>query len=50
QSKAACYVQLQSAISNVSFFGVAIEEDATKASLQALLNAYSNLLQTNLAL
>ncbi len=48
QSKAASYVQLQHAMSNVSFFGVAIEEDATKASLQALLNAYSNLLQTNL--
>ncbi|MYM60205.1 2-isopropylmalate synthase [Vibrio sp. OCN044] len=47
QSKAASYVQLQSTTSNASFFGVAIEEDATKASLQALLNAYSNLLQAN---
>ncbi|SHE57378.1 2-isopropylmalate synthase [Vibrio gazogenes] len=43
-SKAASYVQLQSAMSNVSIFGVAIEEDATKASLQALLNAYAQLL------
>ncbi len=49
QSKAASYVQLQSDVSNVSFFGAAIEEDATKASLQALLNAYSHLVQTNCA-
>ncbi|SIO95914.1 2-isopropylmalate synthase [Vibrio spartinae] len=44
-SKAASYVQLQSTMSNVSIFGVAIEEDATKASLQALLNAYAQLLR-----
>ncbi|WNJ98045.1 2-isopropylmalate synthase [Vibrio ruber] len=46
-SKAASYVQLQSARSNVSIFGVAIEEDATKASLQALLNAYAQLIQAS---
>ncbi|EKO3408581.1 2-isopropylmalate synthase [Vibrio fluvialis] len=46
QSKAVTYVQLQSQSSNVNHFGVAIEEDATKASLQALMNAYANLLKT----
>lgn len=46
QSKAVTYVQLQSQSSNVNHFGVAIEEDATKASLQALINAYANLLKT----
>ncbi|CAM3527998.1 2-isopropylmalate synthase [Vibrio aerogenes CECT 7868] len=47
RSKAAGYVQLQPAMSNASVFGVAIEEDATKASLQALLNAYAHLVQTH---
>ncbi len=46
QSKAVTYVQLQSQSSNMNHFGVAIEEDATKASLQALMNAYANLLKT----
>lgn len=45
QSKAVTYVELQSSRSNVSYFGVAIDEDATKASLQALINACANLLE-----
>ncbi|WP_422398837.1 alpha-isopropylmalate synthase regulatory domain-containing protein [Vibrio furnissii] len=46
RSKAVSYVQLQSATSNVTQFGVAIDEDATKASLQAVMNAYANMLKT----
>ncbi|SBS39982.1 2-isopropylmalate synthase [Marinomonas spartinae] len=48
-SKAATYVQLEDGQDGQYYFGVGIEEDVTSASLQALLNAWSNLIQAHTA-
>lgn len=44
QSKAISYVQMNSPESPTSYFGVAIDQDSSKASLQALINAFHHLL------